>query len=430
MCTNMKKQMESKCIMCGVDVNPTAHKDCPTCGNVLGLSVNELEVTSIGGVLCKEQVADNVLVFAFDFEFNTQLECFKTMNFNNMAKPFLGITIFISASDFTGFGEVSAVAVFNGKHEIDVKLNKEHMNNITKKIRPYIEAYMQGININDIDYEEVKDNSSKDESKCVDGMVNLLDIANAMFSITSDDFFVDEDMWNSLTSDIKVDIAKALQLNPRDLVDLMNCTKYNYANVDTDKLRSKAESIIANHVKSDFLNGFKNFLDDALNEFVKLSETNLEYALVNMLCDNLVEYKVSDAFEVSDFTNKYTMVSILNNDNKECFYIVPLDDEYRIFENVRELKGDKFFDFNEKNSTSLKLDEIESIIHSMGLIKDEVEELTALDDSNCLEANTKEEIPVSEEDILETRRQTLIAQLHELSDEDLLNELRRRMSSK
>ena len=458
MMNNMKQEL--KCFVCGGNLNNTQQKECPKCKNVLGVSVNTLEVISIGDMLFKQQLSEDRLAFAFDFDFNTGLDCFKNMQFNKMPKPFIGIDATINTSGVAGFGGARAVAVFYGEHELDVQLNEEQTKYIADKIMPFIIACAKGFDIDELDIdfelddldeldiEKLDDNSDinptfEENLKSNNNVFEPKDLADALYSITSDDFKISLDMWDSLPVFVKTYIGKDIQKNPNLLVDLVNYTVYNYKNEKFDALQNVAELLIENHIES------FNKAIESVGRLVVPSSNEDEYHFLNKeleetLIENDVTYNTYDAFEASDFSYEYTMFSLLNDNNEECIHIVVLDDGYRAFENIRELKENRIFDLNDPKSVSLELDEILALVSKMGLIKEnfndvsegDTEDKLVFGNSNDLNSNVSEQNgELYNEEIIDgltlnLDRQTLLKGIKLLSDDDLLNELKRRMSSK
>lgn len=459
MYTKTKQDLNLKCIICGEDLT-TQQNECPKCKNVLGISVYTLKAVSIGDILFKKQLSKDVLAFAFDFEFDTQLDCFKNMQFDSIVKPFLGVVVTLNVSGNAGFGGGHVSAVFYGEHEIEVQLTDEQTKYIADKVMPFIIACAKGVDIDDLGLDLKLDNldckldsinshsktntnpTFEEDLECKDGIMKPIDIANAMFSITSDDFIVSQNMWDSLPTMVKTSIGETLQSDPRALVDLINYTNYNYKNDNFDELRALTEFTIKQHIEC--LDGAVNSFNELIEAFAVFEEDFLDDMLEKTLIKNNIKYNTYDAFEISDFTNEFTMFSVLNDNNEECIHIAVLDDEYRVFENIRELKDNKIFDLNDKNSISLELDEILALISKMGLIKEDlksisekdIEEMFELGNSNDLDFNVSEDVTddelddtiIADESTTNLERQLLLKQLEQLSDEDLMNELKRRMS--
>lgn len=452
-----------KCILCGEQLPNIAHDECPNCNNVIGFSVKTIDVTSIGELLYEKRLNENIFAFAFDFEF--EIESYKNIDHSHcgkLANSFLGVQAHVDMTALAGFGGVSVVAVFNGVDEVEVNLSKEQVDFITRKIMPFITSSMMGSDINscfepDIDIDFIEDQKRADDH----GIVTLRYIADAMFSaIMPERTILSEQEWKALPAYVKEDMARALQSNTKDLVDLINFTRLGDIYECSDELKDTIENIIHN-----FYSRFKgdtrlwdamfSNLDD-LNEFNELDE------LVDFLKSENISFDFYEAFEICDFNNEKGMISILNSNDEECLHVIKLDDKYHVFDKVKTLKDYKIFDLNDKTSVSLDFDALAALICKMNLKRDNqlkdvkdvkdgyIEDMLNSGNSTDLDFNTSEELDDFEvpslSDIIfvktpdlkktntkskgELKREALLQQIKELSDEDIINELKRRMSSK
>lgn len=426
-----------KCIMCGEEMPNINHDECPNCKNTLGFSTHTIKVISVGELLAKKQLSEELFAFVFDFDF--EMDCLGNMSSINLAKikkPFLGVTVSLDICNGFGLGGVQVSAVFNGRHEFEVELSDEHLEYLSQQL---LASFIGDAGeIDDEDVEEDIDFSDDSIDGVNEFVLSLVDMADDMFSITSDCFMVNEEMWEEIPEDIKVDMVKTLQENPEDIVSLLNVIKFGYSIPNLDSLVERIETIIKSHYE-DYMKD--NEIEDSVSE-EDIEDDNVLDELIETLKSKHIVFNISESFEMSDFSQEHEMVSILDSENEECLHIAKINEEYYVCEDVKKLKEYKVFDINHQNTAKLNVNQILSLITSMGLSTEE--HLKAVDEAHIediihpssldLEDDVFADSFIEEEEHLEdfvptiSKREILLKEIQELSDEDIINELNRRLS--
>lgn len=470
------------CIVCShVIFGADKLNECPGCKNTIGFSKDEVKVTSVGKMIHDEQIGDNEFAFMFEFDYDGSKNVESYFNRTGKEKPLLGVIFFLDATNNVGFGGMAVTAVFNHNTEVRVSMeeaqSKELVNAILAKILE--NKRVSEVQLNEFNKKKPTSNKEKETHR---NIVNLLEIAEDMYSIVEYiDFVPSKDIWNEIPNNIKEDMAKKLQSNEECFIEFINYTKLNVVNKCSQRTKDIIAKIISDSIREEITNektkknvNSETETNDTLKELKDaLKDLNREY----------VEYKGVDFLNRFD---KVDMIAILGKNDKECLWIIKSEGGYQIFDcvdrykdyKVYNLPGSNTMEFTNLNnlldivckmspeskrltntktmeslSTDNKVDnypdidiDFENSEEDKKAIQDFIKEecsgkvvsSSSKKTSNHTEGEVinslaKETLERTEKRVKskrEFRRELLLKQIRELSDEDLLNELRRRMSSR
>lgn len=299
-------------------------------------------------------------------------------------------------------------------------------------------------------------------------VINLEDISEYMYKLIEGlDEQPNEKDWDSISSSDKEAIAKELQLNLNSFVDLMNHFGLNVVDKCSDETIETVCDIINNKLKELETKKEKEQQDNKriskkankrpLEKPNRLNGLNGLKLKLNAL---KVSYKMYDTYiEFSPQEHKHEkreIISILDRNNKECMWVMNHNTGYIVFDKLKTIDNVLLIVPEDVNALYLdNTDELVNLISKMFIenkkdsIKKPTEnkkEITKLkpvekkiDTVEPKVTKTKTSKPIAQRKTLENnkcmskkefRRKFLLSHLDELSDEDILNELKRRMSSK
>ena len=411
----------------GLSTKPAAKKSFQGVSySALDEIFNNIKISSIGDIISYKKISDEHFSFKFDFE----CECFiqNIFNKNTDIERFLKVDFFIDINNQLGFGGAEVSLIF-GKRSFSVDIEEKHMKTIVDSALNVIfnEMFKSEITIK---HSLADENNDTECNKINDSIVGLDTISNYMYDLIKGlNESPDEEAWKSMSYTDKEDIAKELQSNLNSFVDLMN----HFELKSTDKCSDDTINTISEIIKE------------------KLSKADREKeAKVINKTDSLIELKAElDKLEVKYNSYKYLenknsknskndILAILDAYNNECMWVSKDKLGYKVFDGIKRLNETVIF--QEDDVKMLQIDNFNDLINLITKISQKVE--STCDIKEVEENHKVKEVSVTMEDIKsndikkkpmskkEFRREFLLNHLDELSDEDLLNELRRRMSSK
>lgn len=477
------------CIVCNhVIFGADKLNECPGCKNTIGFSTDEVKVTSIGKMIHDEQMGDDAFVFAFEFDYedskNVESYFFRT----GKEKPFLGVVFFLDATNDVGFGGFSITAVFNGNTEVKVSIEESQLRELTDAVLTKVLGDNPVAKDMSIQLESKKEPTENKEKVAHKGIVDLLEIAEDMYSMVKHlPSAPSKDIWDRVPDYVKEDMARELQFNKKCFIEFINYTKLNVI----DKCSLKTKEVIFNIIVNNILAPtWERRTDKESEKYVWFKEESKTNDTLKELKDALkdsnreyVEYKGVDFLNRFD---KVDMIAILGKNDKECLWIIKSEGGYQIFDCVDKYEDYKVYNLPGSNTMEFtNLNNLLDIIYKISpeskrltkakttesisadnkadnypdidvdfenseedkkaiqdFIKEECSDKVASSSSkktpnhtegeviNSLAKETLERTEKRVKSKREFRRELLLKQIRELSDEDLLNELRRRMSSR
>lgn len=398
----------------------------------------KVKVISVGNIISYEQTSKETLSFKFDFDFKCDKHVKIFFDTHPDIKRFLNVDTFINPKDRIGFVEVAISAVFENTL-LDVDIDKSQFETILESIFNILSREV--FKKSDLKNEKLSINkdkciNNKKENNHKRGIVNLDAISDYMYELIKGlNEHPDKVTWDNLSFDDKEDMVKELQSNLSSFVDLMNYFELK----STDRCSDDTIDVVSNIIKEKLskldsnkepkcisVNNNSNNLDELKSELNKLE---INYSLVKYLKD----------------ADTKDMISIFDRNNNECMWICRDGNGYEAFDLVKYLDNNTVSSLEKSNKIHFEYlyDLMNIIVKISPKAKDydeataseeivnnnKVKEIDSMKTEEALE-NTDEVKPNNEKRLKtkkEFRREFLLNHLDELSDEDILNELRRRM---
>lgn len=455
----------STCVVCGHMIfGASEFNKCPGCKNSIGFSTNVVKVNSIGKMIRNEQIGENEFAFMFEFDYEGFEDVKPYFDKTGQEKPALGVTLLLDTANGFGFAGVHCSAVFNHDIEVDVELEEEQAKELTESILTDI------IGFNPLPDKNIQPESksskpiSEKKPDTSENILSLLEIAEDMYSMVEHfDFIADRDEWNKIPNHIKEDVAKILQSNEKHFIEFINCTRLR-ATKDCCLQTQSFISDIIHHVapNPESMDNEEKYFELETGEESRDELKDLKEALT----DSKRCFAEYTSFEHSNRLNKFDMISIHDCNDKECLWIVKSELGYKVFDKVDLY--DNYRVFNIPNSNTLEFDNLNDLMNLITKISPEKtivnikkeeslvnnrednlpdvdlisnkENVKAMQDfikeeysDNSTESLAKKNLKRAQRRVKSKkafRREWLLEQIKELSDEDLLNELKRRMASK
>lgn len=414
--TGCKKDIHSnECSVCGSHIDKRYNfSNCPICNNPLGFSLNTIKIKSINDLIFGEISAENSR-FNFGFEFDYKgLEDIKDF----LVKQDMELPMLILSIPFNHLNpnalKVELTTVFENPIELDIDVEPSLVQGALDRIMttliksPFNDEPFKSFKSSETDIKtkenEINNNEDSNNSK---GIVDFLEISNNMFLLSKE--FLSENIkysWDNIDLSIKKDIVISFQNHKEEYIEFINCTQLTNKECSLDTVKLIATII----------NKRLRYMDA-----IKIDELTL-------LLDNLdIKYNKYLSFDYCNDDYIFEMVSINDFSGKECLWIIKSDTCYKIFENVENNRDYKVF--NIPNSNSLMIEKLEDLV-------DFIKKITFSKISNNNSDINQNEISLLEDksnnidSAKEKEREFLLEKIKELSDEDILNELQRRLSFK
>lgn len=398
----------------------------------------KVKVVSVGNIISYKQTSEETFSFKFDFDFECDKYIKNFINTHSDIERFLSVDTFVNANNGVGFAGVALSAVF-GNTTLEVDIEESQVDTIVESILNILsrEVFKNSNSTNEksLDNKDELINNKK-ENNHKRGIVNLDAISNYMYELIKElNEYPDKSTWDNLSSKDKEDMVKELQSNLGSFVDLMN----HFELKSTDRCSDNTIDVVSNIIKKKlskldlekepkyiFMNNNTNNLDELKSELDKLG---INYSLVKYLKD----------------TDTKDMISIFDRNNNECMWICREGSGYEAFDLVKCLDNNTVSTLEKSNK--IHFENLYDLMNIIVKISPKVEESTEtitdeeiVNNKEAQETDSKQTEEVSEKidevkpnnekrvkTKKEFRREFILNHLDELSDEDILNELRRRM---
>lgn len=436
------------------------------------VSINVKEIVEVIGFV---ELAEDTYAMGLHFTFTDNENCKEVKNSKHMKDTNLDVEFSISNIDNkSGCGKMAITAIVNGK-SVDYSIEDNLANEICSIALDLICEY-NNLNMNselDINIDNFSSNGILDDEE----------LADAMYDLVSKDIEkyipVANLVWNKIPLEGKETMANDLRKNEECLIDFVNYFKLKTIDSCSEETLYLIKDIVnkglITQVTFDMLNDMADdtLEDEILNEIEEKANMD-DICVTDEYLDDDLNTKMEDlAVELDKLDINYDIFNLQNDNsevilikdtnNREILWVGAFEDTYYVFEGGLLNKYGKVI--IPMNSPVQEFDELQTIIDLVSKmscakkekrVKEEKsnsrykflneELMDKLDNMPCnfeiigdykennvqprtlFENNHENRNKAKSKK--EFRREFLLNHIDELSDEDLLNELKRRMSSK